>query len=245
MSILDKIVDHKYRQIATWAEPGDVPACTQDFTPFWTTRPALIAEIKARSPSEGIIAAPFDPAAQTGAYASGGADAISVLTDEEFFGGRFEILKQVRALTALPLLCKDFILDPVQIRTARACGADMILLIVKILDPDRLAALKHLTEDLGMKAVIEVQTASELEVAISVKPEILLINNRDLTSFDVAMNTAPDLAAQAPENCMCIAASGIQNPQDTRKRPSRIDGYLIGTALMRSPDPAEFLRQCR
>lgn len=245
MSILEQIIVHKKTEIAALPGESAPPRCPADFTGFLQARPALIAEIKARSPSAGQIVADFEPLAVARDYLAGGADALSVLTDARYFGGGFEVLREVRALTDTPLLCKDFIIDEKQIYHARAHGADMCLLIVKILTGPQLIALKQATENLGMKAVIEVQDRQELATALAAEPEILLINNRNLASFDVDRGNAGALAAHVPPGIKVIAASGLESPEQVQNAPARLDGFLIGTALMQAPDKIAFLRKCR
>lgn len=245
MSILEKIVASKIRQIKEMPNMALPEICLRDFSKLFDHSPALIAEIKAKSPSEGRIVQAFDPLAIARAYIEGGADALSILTDNEFFGGSFEILRDIRARAAKPLLCKEFIIDQKQIRLARACGADLCLLIVKILAPAKLQELKDAIEQLGMKAVIEVQNIEELERALAARSEIILINNRNLESFSVDMKTVFPMIEHIPEPIKIIAASGIQTPEDLKSFPVRINGFLIGTALMRAPNKIQFLQRCR
>jgi indole-3-glycerol phosphate synthase len=245
MTILDTIVAHKKTEIAGLPESAQPPVCCCDFSDFLQSRPSLIAEVKAASPSEGLIVKSFDPVQIAQDYSEGGADAISVLTDQRFFQGSFEILKEIRRQTEKPLLCKDFIIDEKQVRHARSYGADLCLLIVKILTAEQLNHLKSVINDLGMKAVIEVQTAIELDTALKVSPEIILINNRNLTDFTVDMNTTQGLLDLIPDGIKIIAASGITSPAQIAHFPARVDGFLIGTALMRSVDKVGFLKACR
>lgn len=244
-TILDKIVRHKLDEIMQMPDIKDVPLCTQNFERIFAPRPGLIAEIKAASPSEGDIVTDFDPVAIAKAYSEGGATALSVLTDAHFFKGSFDILHRIRQMTDMPLLCKDFILSQKQIRQARLHGADMCLLIVKILEKDQLSALKQCIEDLGMMAVIEIQNTIELEIALSVNAQIILINNRNLESFAVDLDTSNRLAERIPQPIRVIAASGIQSPDTLSGFSKRVDGFLIGTALMRESDKIAFLRRCR
>lgn len=245
MSILDEIVAHKREEIKDLADVAEPVCCTRDFAGMFREKPCLIAELKAASPSEGVIAENFAPEEQAAHYVDGGADAISVLTDEKYFGGGFDVLRRVRARTDLPLLCKEFVIDEKQIRVARDCGADLVLLIVKILTDEELLRLKNAIEDLGMAALVEIQNEEELERALQVSPDLLLINNRNLTSFDVDMKTTENLLAGIPAHVKAIAASGIKAPADLENFSPRVDGFLIGTTLMRSGDPAAFLRDCR
>jgi len=245
MSILDEIVAHKREEIGALEDVLQPPPCLRDFAQMFDAGTCLIAELKAASPSEGTIAEEFDPEKQTRHYMTGGANAVSVLTDKKYFGGGFGVLRNARSQTALPLLCKEFIIDKKQVRVARDCGADLVLLIVKILEDDELAALKQEIEKYGMKAVIEIQNAEELERALKTAPEILLINNRNLTSFDVDLQTTENLLDGIPDGVKVIAASGIKTPEDLKAFPPRVDGFLIGTALMRATDPEKFLQNCR
>lgn len=244
-TILDTIVQHKGQEILKIPDVVDVPRCAQDFNRVFTPCPGIIAEIKAASPSEGDIVEEFDPLAIARSYIDGGASAMSILTDQHFFKGSFDILKAVRQITDKPLLCKDFIISEKQIRYARLNGADMCLLIVKILDSVRLKSLKQAIEKLGMMAVIEIQNEAELNTALSIDPHILLINNRNLESFSVDLNTSDSFASRIPDGVKVIAASGIQRPEDLARFSPRMDGFLIGTALMRSADKVQFLRGCR
>ncbi len=244
-SILEKIVRHKQAEILQMPDILTPPCCAQDFSSIFTPRPGIIAEIKAASPSEGDIVHDFDPVAIAQSYIDGGANAISVLTDLKFFKGSFDILRDIRAMTDKPLLCKDFILSGKQIRFARLHGADMCLLIVKILDPDTLQDLKRQIEDLGMIAVVEVQNDAELDTTLKINPEIILVNNRNLDSFAVNSGTSNMLSKCIPDPIRVIAASGIHAPGDLARFSSRIDAFLIGTALMRSNDKIGFLRGCR
>lgn len=245
MTILDEIVANKIEEIKTLTDIAMPPRCEQDFAQLFQPAPCLIAEVKAASPSEGVIAENFDPVGMAEKYIAGGCNAISVLTDQKYFGGSFDVLKAIRAMTNKPLLCKEFIIEEKQVRVARAMGADLVLLIVKILTKKRLQELKDTIEALGMKALIEVQNEEELDIALSVDPELLLINNRNLSSFEVDMNTTANLLAGIPEYVKVIAASGIAQPDEVKNFPARVDGFLIGTALMRSSNPSGFLQSCR
>lgn len=245
MSILDDIVANKIEEIKTLKDVAMPLRCEQDFSQLFSPAPCLIAEVKSASPSEGVITENFDPIKTARQYVAGGCNAISVLTDRKYFGGSFDILKNIRAVTDKPLLCKEFIIEEKQVRVARAHGADLVLLIVKILSKKRLQELKDAIEALGMKALIEVQNDEELDTALAVDPELLLINNRNLSSFEVDMKTTENLLTGIPEYVRIIAASGIQQPDEIKSFPPRVDGFLIGTALMRSENPTEFLQLCR
>lgn len=245
-SILEQIVLYKRDFIDALTDPGDISPCQRDFSHFTSKERIIIAEIKASSPSEGLICAGnFDPVSIAHEYISGGADAISILTDEKFFSGSFDILDKVRKSTSVPLLCKDFILCRKHIRIARKNGADLCLLIVKILDVETLRDLVEYTRSLGMKAVVEIQNAEEADIAISAGSEIILINNRNLHDFTIDMRTTHDLVGSIPDHILKISASGIRSPADIALFPARINGFLIGTALMRSGDRKRFIEECR
>lgn len=204
----------------------------------------IIAEAKKASPSKGIIRPDFDPVAIARSYAENGAGAISVLTEEHFFQGHLNYLNAIRSSVAIPLLRKDFIIDPYQIYEARVAGADAILLIAAVLDVPKLIALLHVTEELGMHALVEVHTAEELSKALAIQPSIIGINNRNLTTFTTDIETTVHLRALIPEGIISVSESGITTPDDIRRlRACGIDAFLIGESLMREPDPGLKLRQ--
>ncbi len=208
----------------------------------------VIAELKSKSPSEGIITIDYDPVAIAKEYVRGGASAISVLCDEPFFGGSFEDLQKVRTAVNVPLLCKDFIIDERQVYQARACGADAVLLIVRILDQAQLKHLKQVIEALGMLPVIEIFDAADLKQALQINPQVLLVNNRNLDTLAMNMDNTAALLELIPKNIMVIAASGMKTPSDVKKYPKRIQAVLVGTMLMMSDQPAHLIReliQCR
>jgi indole-3-glycerol phosphate synthase len=204
----------------------------------------IIAEAKKASPSKGIIRADFDPVSIARCYEQNGAGAISVLTEEHFFQGHLDYLKNIRSAVSIPLLRKDFIIDPYQIYEARAAGADALLLIAAVLEQHELDALYQLTRDLGMHALIEVHTKEELKNAIRVKPAIIGINNRDLNTFITDIQTSVQMRPLIPENIITVSESGINTPDDICcLRSSGIDAFLIGESLMREHDPAQKLIQ--
>jgi indole-3-glycerol phosphate synthase len=205
----------------------------------------LIAEIKRASPSAGLIREDFDPVAIARQYQSGGADALSVLTDEPYFQGSLEYLRAVRAAVDLPVLRKDFILDPIQVYQARAAGADAILLIAAALPVGTLSDLMILATELRMTVLLEVHTAEEVMavrsmVGFPLKPYSLLgINNRDLTSFQVDLGNTLRLKDLLEEDTPVVSESGIRTAEDVRKlRAAGVKGVLVGETLMRSGDPA-------
>lgn len=203
---------------------------------------AVIAELKKVSPSAGVLREDFDPQQLAQSYAANGAAALSVLTDENFFQGHLDYLNQTRAVCALPALRKDFIIDSYQIAEARAFGADAVLLIVAILDARQLAELAALAKELGMHALIEVHDEQEIEAALAAGAEIIGVNNRDLQTFSVSLAISEKLAARIPASCVRIAESGITSRSEVeRLAECGIDAILIGSHLMRQPDPGKAL----
>ncbi|MGI5816846.1 MAG: indole-3-glycerol phosphate synthase TrpC [Armatimonadota bacterium] len=205
---------------------------------------AIIAEIKRASPSEGAIrAGQFDPAAIARQYDDAGAAALSVLTDERFFGGRLEYLTAAREACALPVLRKDFIVDEYQLYEARAAGADAVLLIVAALPPELLHDLRALTASLQMTALVESHDEVELEVALDAGARAIGVNNRDLRTFEVDLGVTERLAPMVPRDRAFVAESGMHGREDIRRvATAGADAALVGTALMRADDPGEALR---
>lgn len=203
------------------------------------TGPALICEVKKASPSKGVIREDFDPVAIAKAYEVGGATCLSVLTDGPGFQGSNEIFVAVRAATHLPLLRKDFMLDPNQIAESAAMGADCVLIIMGMIDDETAKALFDEANGLGLDALIETHDESELERAIKLGGSLLGINNRDLRTFDTTLDTFTRLAPKAPKDRTLIAESGIFTREDiTRLAGDGAQGYLIGESLMRQDDVA-------
>jgi indole-3-glycerol phosphate synthase len=200
----------------------------------------LVAEVKRASPSAGVIATgEFDPVAQAQRYEAGGAHAVSVLTDASFFGGHLEHLKAVRGAIELPVLRKDFMLDELQIFEAGAAGADAVLLIVAALDDASLAHLLEVAQACQLDALVEVHTLEELDRALEADVEILGINNRNLSTFEVDLAVTETLAEQVPAGVLLISESGIRSAEESRRvRAAGADAILVGEALMRS-GPAE------
>ncbi|MDR2876323.1 MAG: indole-3-glycerol phosphate synthase TrpC [Methylobacillus sp.] len=205
---------------------------------------AVIAEIKKASPSKGIIRADFRPAEIAATYAAHGAACLSVLTDEQYFQGRADYLRQARAACDLPVLRKDFMLDPYQVYEARAMGADCILLIVAALNLPRMRELESIAHDLGMAVLVEVHNGAELEQALQLETPLMGINNRNLRTFEVTLETTLGLLARIPDDRIIVTESGIFTAEDVAKmRGHDVHTFLVGEAFMRQPDPgAELAR---
>jgi len=205
----------------------------------------IIAEFKRRSPSKGEIRRNADPVGITKTYQLGGAVAVSVLTEEDYFAGSLDDLRAVRQAIPLPILRKDFIFDEYQIYESAAAGADALLLIVTALDDDTLARLRTITEnELGMDALVEVHTSEELDRAVAAGAQVIGVNNRDLSTFEVSLETSVQLASAAPKDTFLISESGIGSADDIQRlRGLGYRGFLIGETLMRADDPKELLAQ--
>jgi len=254
--ILDRIVDRKAARLAevmAQAPLEEVMAQAEAIT-----RPAnafaeslkrtdsinIIAEVKHRSPSKGVIRTDFDPLAIALSYQEAGAAAMSVLCEEDYFGGSLDHLRMIRAATRTPLLRKDFIFDEYQLFEARAAGADAVLLIVAILDDALLRRLLERAEALGLDALVEVHTADEMRRAASAGAAIIGVNNRDLTTFHVDLQTSLDLARLAPAGTTLVSESGIDNGASIRRlRQAGYSAFLIGETFMRAENPGGALRQ--
>jgi len=207
----------------------------------------VIAEVKKASPSKGVLRENFDPAAIAATYAVHGAACLSVLTDVQFFQGSHDNLRRARAACPLPVLRKDFVIDPYQIISARAMGADCVLLIVAALAPNQLRDLESLAMELGMDVLVEVHDAKELDIALSLKTTLLGINNRNLRTFETSLQTTLDLLPHIPAGKRVVTESGILTPEDVKlMRSHKVDAFLVGEAFMRAEDPgAELARLMR
>lgn len=254
--ILDEIVAHKAAEVATRVaqRPRAEVAATADRAPappnFGAALSgpglALIAEIKGASPSAGTLRDGFDPVDVARAYEAGGAAALSVLTDTRYFRGTWEHLVAVTRVSRLPVLCKEFIIDVYQIDEARVAGAAAVLLITAILDRARLRASLEYARARGLAGLVEVHTAEEVAAALEAGAEIIGINNRDLRTFDVDVETTIRLRPLIPPGVLVVSESGFATPADVARVRDHVDAVLVGTALMRSADPtaavAELLR---
>jgi indole-3-glycerol phosphate synthase len=253
MSILDEIAAYKRDEVVaakSIVSLAEIEARAQLAEPprgFLTAlsrarderRFGLIAELKKASPSKGLIRADFDPPSLAQAYERGGATCISVLTDGPSFQGSLEYLKQVRSATNLPVLRKDFMLDPYQISESRAWGADCILIIMAMLDDSTAQGLLTAARKWRMDALVEVHDRVELERALAIGAKMVGINNRDLNSFETDLNVTLSLASHIPKGTLVVAESGLSTPEDLR-RLAKVDvrAFLIGESLMRESDVA-------
>ncbi|MHB1389843.1 MAG: indole-3-glycerol phosphate synthase TrpC [Thermoleophilia bacterium] len=205
---------------------------------------SVIAEVKRASPSKGDIRPELDVAAVVGAYETGGARAVSVLTEERFFKGSLDDLRQARAVTSLPIIRKDFVIDDYQVWEAAAAGADAVLLIVAALTPSELGHLLETAAAAGLASLVEVHTAADLAVALAAEASLVGINNRDLSSFKVSLQTTLDMIDSVPEGVVVVSESGIGGREDVVSLAAAgVDAVLIGEMLMRSADPATKLRE--
>jgi indole-3-glycerol phosphate synthase len=249
MSVLDRILETKRDEILVLrrragvleAEAGSRPAA-RDFAGALRRpdgRLAVIAEIKRRSPSKGALAPDLDPAAIARRYATGGAAALSVLTDGPYFDGSLSDLAAAREAVALPVLRKDFTLDPIQVVEARAAGADAVLLITAALSDDGvLADLAATAAGLGLAALVEVDDEAGLERALNAGATLVGVTNRDLRTFGEDLSTAERLAAAIPAGVVAVAESAIRSPADAqRMAEAGFDAVLVGEALVKAPDP--------
>ena len=202
----------------------------------------VIAEIKKASPSAGVLREDFDPDSLARGYEAAGAAAISVLTEEAHFQGALAHLRDVRKATSLPVLRKDFIVEPWQVWESRAANADTLLLIVAALSPAALQELLALGRELGMEPLVEVHTRKELDVALAANARIIGVNNRNLHTLEVRVDTSLDLIESIPEDCIAVSESGLRSAQDlARLRAAGFDAFLIGEHFMRETDPGAAL----
>lgn len=247
-TVLDRILERKLEELAERRVQAPLPelrgrAEASDYPPRDFTAAlrgdciALIAEVKRASPSKGLLTSDFAPVLLAGAYAENGAAAVSVLTDEDFFRGSLRYLAAIREAIALPILRKDFVIDPYQVYAGRAAGADAILLIVAALDDAQLRDLHALTLALDMAALVEVHNEREMERALRLGARLIGINNRDLKTFQVDLRTTARLAKLVGDDALLVAESGIFNTNHVRKMADAgADAILVGEALIRAPD---------
>jgi len=250
--ILDRIVAVKHEEIAALRAAVDLTSLRrqaegrQDQRGFEAAlrariaagRPAVIAEVKKASPSRGVLREHFDAEAIARSYAQHGAAALSVLTDERFFQGLGAYLEQARAACELPVLRKDFIIDEIQVAQSRAIGADCVLLIAACLADSQMAELEACAHALGMDVLVEVHDAAELERALALKTKLLGINNRNLHTFEVSLQTTLDLMPRVPADRLLVTESGILDADDVqRMRNAGVHAFLVGEAFVREPDP--------
>jgi indole-3-glycerol phosphate synthase len=204
----------------------------------------VIAECKRRSPSRGVLRADYEAAAIAAGYEAHGAAAVSVLTEPTFFDGSLDDLRAVRSCVGLPLLRKDFIVDPYQLFEARAAGADAVLLIVGAVEPAEFRALHAHANALGLAALVEVHQQADLEIALSVAPRVVGVNNRNLSTLEVDVSTTARLVDEIPDGVVAVAESGLRAHADLRRlRDAGYDAFLIGERLVTAPDPGQALHE--
>jgi len=267
VTILDEILAHKAGEIEAAkarvapdemkARAQAVPEATRGFRAALALAesPAVIAEVKRRSPSKGEIRPDFDPLVCAQQYAASGAAALSVLTDAHYFGGHLDFLAKIRAHVSLPILRKDFTIDAYQIDESRAAGADAVLLIAAALEPEDMRSLSERARGLSLDVLIEVHDEAQLESALTCAPDLLGVNNRDLATFETDLATTERLArdlvrhesvVQAAGGVLLVAESGIRDFADIeRLTAAGARAFLVGESLMREPDPGEALRTLR
>ncbi|MCW5590362.1 MAG: indole-3-glycerol-phosphate synthase [Legionellales bacterium] len=244
--MLSEILDYKKHYVKNLPVIENLPLAQHSFiTTFKRQSLAIIAEIKFKSPALGSLTSELNPLKILKNYQEAGVQGISVLTDERYFSGSFATLSTVRRHCDLPLLCKDFIIDERQIMQARLHGADACLLIVKALEFPRLQQLKNIIESYHMDAIIEVFNQEELAMALQLDARIIQINHRDLQTLEINFSKTPRLLELIPNDCYVIGASGITQPSDINRLPSRINAVLIGSALMQSDNPYMFIEAVR
>jgi indole-3-glycerol phosphate synthase len=256
--ILNQIVATKREEIAQALKKAPLEVVradaesrllTRDFVGALRTKiaaglPGVIAEVKKASPSKGVIRADFIPADIAQSYAEHGAACLSVLTDRQYFQGSPDYLKQARASCDLPVLRKDFMVDAYQVYEARAMGADCILLIAACLDDGQMAELEALALDLGMAVLVEVHDRQELQRALRLKTPLVGINNRNLRTFEVSLDTTLGMLSEVPDGRLLVTESGILTAADVqRMRDAGVHAFLVGEAFMRAKEPGEALAQ--
>ena len=254
--ILNKIVAVKREEVAaglkrkslqTMRADAESRVLTRDFVAAMRAKiaagqSAVIAEVKKASPSKGVLRPNFIPADIAQSYAEHGAACLSVLTDQQFFQGCNDFLKQARASCDLPVLRKDFMVDPYQVYEARVIGADCILLIAACLDDAQMVDLEAIAHSMDMAVLVEVHDRAELERALKLKTLLIGINNRNLRTFEVSLDTTISMVQEVPADRLLVTESGIVSPEDVRRmRDAQVNAFLVGEAFMRAPDPGTAL----
>ncbi len=254
--ILQKILAHKAKEVAARADAVKLDQVKEKLASAPVTRgfihhiekkllagdPAIIAEVKKASPSKGVIREDFRPGEIAESYARGGAACLSVLTDEHFFQGHDDYLVEARSRSGLPVIRKDFMIEPYQVYEARAMGADAILLIVAALSDETLLSLATLAESLDLDVLVEVHDADELERALALPCQLIGINNRNLRTFETSLETTISLLDRIPDNRIVVTESGIHSGEDVKlMRQNQVHTFLVGEAFMRAPEPGEEL----
>lgn len=252
MTILEKIVETKKLEVAKLKEigvaflketAGSSDPCRGFVRRLRMPGIQVIAEIKQASPSSGILRSPFNPEELAKMYAEAGAACLSVLTDEQYFMGSMEHLKQARCTVDIPVLRKDFIIDPLQVYESRIAGADAILLIAEILEDHDLLQLFELATSLGMDVIVEVHDESSISKAVQINAPIIGINNRNLKTFTTCLSKSLELRPLLPKDCLIVSESGIKLQQDINKLEANgIDAVLVGETFMRAENPGEMLK---
>jgi indole-3-glycerol phosphate synthase len=252
-TILSTIIEHKREEVKKLSreKTGFAGGRTDTKRPFaeaLNIRPqlALIGEVKKASPSKGVIRADYDPVPIAESYEQAQANAVSVLTDERFFQGSLQHLKDIRAAVALPVLRKEFIIDPLQVQQSAHANADALLLIAAALSDSQMEELYAASNELDVDVLIEVHDCRELDRVMKLSPPLVGINNRNLETFEVSLSTTVMVLAHCPQDIAIVSESGIVAGEDTRKlMEAGVSAVLVGEALMRSEDPAALIKQLR
>jgi indole-3-glycerol phosphate synthase len=256
--ILNKIIAVKHQEVAAARQRKSLASIRADAESRVLTRdfvgalrakiaaglPAVIAEIKKASPSKGVIREDFIPADIAQAYAEHGAACLSVLTDKDFFQGQVDYLKQARASCDLPVLRKDFMIDPYQVYESRVMGADCILLIAACLTDAEMAEMEAVARSLDMAVLVEVHDAAELQRALKLQTPLVGINNRNLHTFEVSLDTTINMLKDVPADRLLVTESGIATAEDVQKlRDAKVHAFLVGEVFMRAPNPGVALSE--
>ncbi|NKB33516.1 MAG: indole-3-glycerol phosphate synthase TrpC [Pseudomonadales bacterium] len=255
-TILEEIIEHKKAEVAAAKSRDSLSDLESQFAGVAATRgfcqalrnkiqakqPAVIAEIKKASPSKGLIRKDFNPAQHAADYAENGATCLSILTDVKYFQGANDFLQEARAACSIPVIRKDFMIDPYQIAESKVMGADCILLIVAALQQSQLVELAAYANEISIDILVEVHNMEELERALEIDTDIIGINNRNLHTFETSLQTTLDLAETMPAEKLVITESGINTVEDVRAMAANgVFGFLVGETFMRAPHPGEKL----